>query len=259
MIWIAASPWVAGAMLFVGLLIGLEFGRWLGRRRIARHPSEAHAPSAIDAAVLALFGLLVAFEFSGAAARFDERRSLIVQEANAISTAYARLDLLAAPDRSKLQESFRQYVELRIRAHGALTGSVETQRLQQVIWSDAVRAAAKDVASPSANILLLPALNEMIDLTTTRAMAARMHAPVIISAMLVGVALIGALLGGYALAAASSRPWVHMLSFALVVTLVIYVIADLEYPRAGYLRVDDFDSVLLDLRRAMDVRQPATV
>jgi hypothetical protein len=256
MIWIAASPWISGILLFGGLLVALESGRWLGRRWIARHPAEGHAPSAIDAAVLALFGLLVAFAFSGAASRFDERRGLIVQEANAIGTAYARLDLLAAPDRSKLQESFRQYVELRIDAHGPSADPAKARRLQQIIWSDAVRATAADAASPSAKMLLLPALNEMIDLTTTRAMVARMHPPSIISAMLVGVALIGALLGGHALAAAPARPWLHMLSFALVVTLVIYVIADLEYPRVGYLRVDDFDSVLRDLRWSMSVSEP---
>ena len=248
--WMVAAPWVASLLLFACLLGCLEAGRWLGRRRYAQHP-KAHVSSAIDAAILALFGLLVAFAFSGAASRFDERRSLIVEEANAIGTAYLRLDLLAPADRPKLQSSFRHYADVRLGAQGPTADLVQVAQLQRDIWVAAVVAGRSDGASPSANILLLPALNQMFDLTTTRAMTARMHPPGIIFAMLVGVALIGALLGGYAFADAPARPWLHMLSFALVVTMTIYVISDLEYPRVGYLRVDDFDALFRDVRRAM--------
>src|SRR4051794_33487698 len=85
------------AALFVGMLVLLEAGKRAGARRHAVDPDGAHlGTNAIDGAIYALLGLLIAFTFSGAASRFDERRALIVQEGNDIGTAYLRLDLLPA-------------------------------------------------------------------------------------------------------------------------------------------------------------------
>jgi hypothetical protein len=82
---------------FLGMLVLLETGRRLGVRRLAKDPEGAPAGTgAVDAAVFALLGLLVAFTFSGAASRFEERRNLIVEETNDIGTAYLRLDLVRA-------------------------------------------------------------------------------------------------------------------------------------------------------------------
>ena len=81
--------------VFIGMVILQEVGRRVGHRRMARDPEGARAGvGAIDGAVFGLLGLLVAFTFSGAASRFDARRQLVVEEANAIGTAYLRLDVL---------------------------------------------------------------------------------------------------------------------------------------------------------------------
>jgi hypothetical protein len=91
----------------------------------------------------------------------------------------------------------------------------------------------------------------MIDITTTRTMAAQMHPPAIIIAMLFGLALASALLAGYAMAAAKSRSWLHMIGFALATGFAIYVILDMEYPRLGLIRVDAFDQALVEFRQSM--------
>src|ERR1700675_930574 len=81
--------------VFVGMVILQEVGRRVGHRRLARDSEGARAGvGAIDGAVFGLLGLLVAFTFSGAASRFDARRQLVVEEANAIGTAYLRIDWL---------------------------------------------------------------------------------------------------------------------------------------------------------------------
>src|SRR5258705_8335258 len=101
--------------LFLGMLIFLEIGRRVGIRR--SHDDSAAAAEgigAVDGAVFAILGLLIAFTFSGAATRFDARRQLIVEETNDIGTAYLRLDLLSADAQSVLQEKFRQYVDARL-------------------------------------------------------------------------------------------------------------------------------------------------
>jgi hypothetical protein len=101
--------------LFIGMLVFTEAGRRLGLRRLARGSEAAPAGfGVVEGAIFALMGLLIAFTFSGAASRFDTRRHLVVEEANAIGTAYLRLDLLPASTQTALRESFRQYVEARL-------------------------------------------------------------------------------------------------------------------------------------------------
>jgi Sulfatase len=98
--------------LFLGMLILLEVGRRIGARRLAEDPQGAEAGvGTVEGAVFALLGLLIAFIFSGAAARFDTRRQLIVEETNDIGTAYPRLDLMPVDAQPALREKFRQYVE----------------------------------------------------------------------------------------------------------------------------------------------------
>jgi len=101
-------------------------------------------------------------------------------------------------------------------------------------------------------MLLLPALNQMIDITTTRLMATRTHPPAIIFVMLAVLALLGAFLAGFAMAEAKGRSWVHMLAFATALATTVWVTIDLEYPRLGLIRVGAVDSVLVDLRQSMD-------
>ena len=245
--------------LFAGMLLFLEVGRRIGIRRRANDPEGVSAGvGTIDGAVFGLLGLLLAFTFSGAAARFDTRRQLIVEETNDIGTAYLRLDLLPVGAQSALRENFRQYVDARLETYrklpdmaAATAALTRATKLQGDIWHQAVTACRAEDAAPSATMLLLPALNAMIDITTTRAMAAKTHPPEIVFMMLYGLALAGSLLAGYGMAGAKSRSWVHMLGFAATLAVSIYVILDLEFPRLGLIRVDSFDQALVELRESM--------
>lgn len=243
--------------LFGGVLLLVEVGRRIGKRRMARDgEGAAVGAGAVEGAVFGLLGLLIAFTFTGAAARFDARRQLITEEANDIGTAWLRVDLLPAGAQPALRVSFRRYLDARLEvyqklpdleaAKAALTRSFA---LQGEIWTQAV-AACREAPSP-ATMLLLPALNQMFDITTTRTMAARIHPPLIIFAMLVVLTLVGALFAGYGMAAAKTRSWVHMLGFAFVMAAGVYIIIDLEYPRLGLIRVHAADQVLVELRRSM--------
>lgn len=245
--------------LFAGMLLSLELGRRYGLRARAEDPEGwREGTTAVDSAVFALSGLLIAFTFQGAAARFDDRRKLIVVETNTIGTAYLRIDLLPPEVRPELRELFRRYVDSRLEvyrrlpdlesAEAALAKSAE---LQRDIWRRAVAGASMEGAAPSAAILLLGALNNMIDITTTRTMASRMHPPRVVFALLIGLALASALLAGYGMATGSSRRWIHRITFAAVTALAVNVISDYEYPRLGLIRVESFDQALVDLRAGM--------
>ncbi|MBS1222559.1 MAG: hypothetical protein H6R23_2179 [Proteobacteria bacterium] len=249
--------------LFLGMLLFLDIGRRIGGRRRAQDPEGAGAGTgAVDGAVFALLGLLVAFTFSGAAARFDTRRALIVEEANAIGTAYLRLDVVPASAQPALRDLFRRYVDSRLETYrkfrklsdldAAKAELAQSAKLQADIWNQAVAAGRLEGAPPAAAMLLLPALNQMIDITTTRTMAGQIHPPMVIFLMLFGLALASALLAGYGMAGGKSRDWLHMLAFAAVLALAIYVIIDIEYPRLGLIRVDAFDQVLVEVRASMN-------
>ena len=91
----------------------------------------------------------------------------------------------------------------------------------------------------------------MIDMTTTRTLATHMHPPLPIFAMLFVLALAGALLAGHGMARNTVRSWLHIVSFAAMITVTVYVILDLEFPRLGLIRVTAFDRALVDLLETM--------
>jgi hypothetical protein len=255
-IWITV---VLTAALFVGMLIALEAGRRVGIARLAHDPDGlTKGAAAAEGAVFALLGLLLAFTFSGAASRFEERRWFINTEANAIGTAYLRLDLLPEETQPPLRDLFRQYVDLRASVfknaksqEDVEASIVKGSELQAAIWKQAMAACRLPGASPQATMLLTPALNEMIDITATRQMATRNHPPVIIFVLLALLALVGALLVGYGTSTNKDRSWFHHVTFAFVITLSIYVIVDLEYPRLGLIKIDGADQALLDVGASM--------
>jgi hypothetical protein len=257
------NPTVLGLLAVLGLFLGmfamLEVGRQLGERELAKNPEPARSGyAAIEGAVFGLMALLIAFTFSGAASRFDVRRAMVVEEANDIGTAWLRLDLLPTAAQPPLREKFRRYADARLAFYAALpdvAAAMEELRratvLQNEIWKDAV-AACRDSSSSSAPMLLLPALNQMIDITTTRTMAARSHAPVVIYAMLGLLILAGSLLAGYSMASGKDRNWFHIMAFALTLSVAIFVILDFEFPRVGMIQVTGFDQVLVDVRASMN-------
>jgi ABC-type glycerol-3-phosphate transport system permease component len=249
---------VIAGLLFSAMLALTESGYRIGRRRKLRDPESSDAGlGEVDAAVFGLLGLTLAFTFSGAADRFAVRRTQIVEEANTIGTAYLRVDLLPAAEQPPIRALFKQYLESRIEVFEAFPDRAasnaalqRSKQLQGEIWARSVAACRKD-ANPSTATLLLTALNEMIDITTTRAVAASTHSPLIIFGLLVALSLLGALLSGYALARRGKRSLMHILVFALAVTGTICVVVDLDYPRAGLIHLRAADKPMLELRQSI--------
>jgi len=243
--------------LFLGMIFLLEVGRRAGIRRKTNDPEGArHGLGVVEGAVFSLLGLLIAFTFSGALTRFDGRRILVTEERNAIAKAYLRVDLLLPADQPALRVLFRQYLDSRLTMYrkfpdmvAARSEYTRTIKLQNEIWSKAV-VASQATGSAPVEILLLPALNAMIDITTTRMEVMKVHPPRIIFGMLGGLALAAALLAGYGMVG-QMRSWFHGIGLAAAVSVTAYVIVDLEYPRLGLIRVDSADVVLEELLTSM--------
>lgn len=246
--------------MFAGILLCLWIGRRLGLRSMARHGAEGMPNvGSLEAAVFALLGLMIAFSFSGALTRFDQRRAQAVDEANAVGTAWLRISLLPEPAQPLLRETFRSYVDSRIATYRLLPDIAAARRelarsqlLQDELWRQAVAAVRMPESRPGAEMLVMPALNQVFDIMTVRIVATQMHPPRIVYAMLFGLALASALLGGYHAAAQNGSSWVHRIAFAAVVAFTLAVILDIEYPRLGWVRIDAIDQVLVNVRNGMN-------
>ena len=242
-------------VLSVGMFLLLKLGERIGRKHLEKGAGKLKDTfGVVDGPIFALFGLLVAFTFSSALTRFEGRRALIVQEANAIGTAYLRLDLLPPSDREPLQGYFKKYVDSRIRTYeripdmnAVLDEYKRSQALQSQIWQGALEGVAK-TPNTLAGMQLIPALNEMIDITTSRTSAMQFHTPMVIFGMLMALSLITSLLVGYQFSGLEKKNRLHPILFILTISITCYVILDMEYPRLGFIRMDAADAILRDVR-----------
>ncbi len=242
-------------LLFASMLALLEGGFRLGLRfEQARGGEET---SIFDGAIFALLGLLLGFAFAGSFDRLNLRRDLIVQEANAIGTAYMRIDLLSEQDQTALRPLFKRYLTERIEVYREIDADTDpeaalarVEELQAEIWRTTIGAISRSNI-PNASEVVLPAINDMIDITTERKVALGTHIPNLVLGLLVGVSLFSALLAGVAVSRHGKRPLLHSAVFAAAVSLTIYTIMDLDNPRSGLIRVEAADRILFDLARSM--------
>ena len=248
-------------ILLLASLALMVLGRRIGERRLQADPGGAFAGhAAVETAVFGLLGLLLAFSFSGAMKRFDDRRQLIGDEAAALTAAYWQADLLQPAPRALLRDRLRQYLQARLEAsrqprlieggQEVLTSDVmrHSEAMQAEIWrtaSDPTHA----IRGESVDHVLLPTLTSLFGAAKARNAAGQRHPPEIIYFMLFGLTLVSALLAGYGMAGSKRPSWVHMAGFALSLAGTVFVIHDIEFPRSGLIRVDQFDQVLVDALR----------
>ena len=243
--------------LFAGIPCFVELGRQFGRRRLWKNPEDSVIGfPAVEGSVFALMGLLIAFTFSGAASRYEARRQLIVQETNSIASAWLRIDLLPVPRQDRLRQAFKSYLDLHLELYRALPNvkfvqetTARARTVQREIWSEAV-VACREAPSPATAGLVLPAFSGMFELMETRLATARTHLPSLICALLIILPLLCALLAGLS-SASRMRSWTQILGFAVILSVTVFVILDLEYPRVGFIRLDEFDQAQVELRNSM--------
>lgn len=261
------------ALFFVGSLVSLIYGRRLGLHFLQRNGTDSMTGlPTVEGAVFALTGLLVAFSISGALQRFDERRQLVTQEANAVSTAYDRLALFEKDVAGDLQGKLKAYLQARIELYHmphdfSLWAGTELwpreQRdkileLKKQVWDATIAACPLDGFRPSCS-LAIPALANAFEVARLRLAAAEKHPPQIVYMMLFGLGLGSSLLAGFSMAAAPARSWIHMVVFAGALATTLYVITDIEFPRLGLVRIENYDHFLLDVFEKMPVPTPSEI
>lgn len=238
------------AGLFVAMLVCLRVGFGVGRRVRGGGEEANDGSPAIEAAIFALLGLLLGFAFAGSMSRLDDRRSLIVREANAISTAYFRIDLLPPLDQPAMRHLFREYLEARVQAyeHPEISDRDlhRAAQLQRRIWHGAA-SGFRGADGHAVALVLLPAINEMFDVTTARTAALRVRLPVPILFILIVLALLSALIAGHSMGRRNRPVVLHSFLYAAAVATTVYVVLDLDNPRSGLIRLQATERVLQEL------------
>ncbi len=243
---------IAGALLAVPF-VALECGFRIGQRASkAREAISGSLAGPIQGATLGLLGLLLGFSFAGAAGRFMERQDQIIREANAIGTASLRAELLDAPHRDALRAALREYVSHRVQATEQIRFNPTAEVLAEVdeklrfIW-DFARQGVE--AKPSVGVLVLNPVNEVIDLHAMRVATGRKHLPALVLVLLVVSSIVAIGMIGYACGTAKKRAHAMTLPLALLISVALWTIIDLDYPRIGLIQLDD--RPLLELHRSL--------
>jgi hypothetical protein len=234
------------------VVASVEGGYRLGKYRRLRSDQEKDAPvGAIVAATLGLLAFMLAFTFGLAATRFDARRMVVLEESNAIGTAYLRAGLLPKPHGAEIRKLFREYVDVRLQAvkSGATDEAIsKSTDLQHALWSQATQAADKDPRSVMSGIFI-QSLNEVIDLHSKRVMfALHNRIPEMVWLALYFIAILAMTALGYQEGLSGSRRSLAVLALALTFSAVLLLIADLDRPQEGFLRVSQ--RAMMDLQKS---------
>lgn len=232
----ASIPAVASGV-FVSLLLAFFAPLWLRSRTLknkAANSRDQSEQNLIVSGVLVVLGLFMAFTFSLAVERFEQRRMLVVTEADAIGTAYLRAQLLDEPDRTRLSELLSAYTQNRIELANSRerneTRLATNDRLLTQVWA-AVSAAMDTPKGQAIGTPLLLAFNQLIDLDTDRKVARATSLPGLVIVLLYLFLVVTALVLGFVLVGRRS----HILAMIMFVlfTLAISVIADLNRATSG--------------------------
>lgn len=229
----------AGTIALV--LFALEAGYRVGRRRAAlEDPEKESSVGMMVSASLALLAFLLAFTFGFAATRFETRRTILLDEVNAIGTTWLRARTLPEPERSQARAWLREYAEVRL--EGVLSGRLEetirrSAELQVQLWESAASLPERGQGTIFVSIYL-QALNEVIDLHTKRvAESMRVRVPAIIWTVLYGITALAMSGMGYQTGLAGRRRPLAELPFAAAFAAVILLIADLDRLGGGWIQV----------------------
>jgi hypothetical protein len=240
---------LVGIMLIV--LLSVEAGYRVGRSR-GRRVHEMETPvGEMVASTLGLLAFMLAFTFGLAASRFDAKRQLLVDEANAIGTAYLRAEMLPE-GRDGMRALLSDYVDVRIAATrpGKLAESIRrSEDLQNRLWKLTVPIAVKNPESITVG-LFVESLNEVIDLHTKRVTAGvRNRIPFAIWAALYGISVFSFAAMGYHSGLTGTSRSLVIIAVAFTFSVVIALIADLDRSQEGFLKVSP--QALIDLRQSM--------
>lgn len=259
--WMSRSSQTGVAMIVLASMLLAAFAghaiRQL-RRRLSpeRKKSEHSQESYLVGSMLGLLALLLAFSFNMAVNRYEERRQLVVEEANAIGTSYLRAQLLDEPHRGRLSQLLIHYTDNRIALSNGDRQELPrmlavNDRLLTEIWV-AVTAARDSANAHGIAVPILATFNEVIDLDTKRKVAREVRVPEPILMLLYGFLTMTAAVLGFVLE--ERRAWFGAVMLFLLLSLYVSIITDLNRPASG--NIQESQEPMLMLRQSLKAQPP---
>jgi hypothetical protein len=249
----ALPVWCLFLVIVILVLASIEGGARLGQHRRRRSDREKDAPvGAMVGSTLGLLAFMLAFTFGMAAARFDTRKQLVLDEANAIGTTYLRAAMLSERG-DTVRALLRDYVEARLLAvqpGKTVEGIRRSEQIQDQLWTQAVEVGRQHPDSIVVG-LFVQSLNEVIDLHAKRVTAGlrnRIPGAIWLGLFTIAVLSLGAM--GYHAGLADTGRSLAVLAVALAFSAVIALVVDLDRPQEGALTVSQ--QALVDLRQSMN-------
>jgi hypothetical protein len=226
---------ISFVVLWLAARIGAEF-----RKRQSLDDGMRHDLDVVVAATLTLLGLIIGFSFSMATDRYDQRKNCEEAEANAIGTEYLRADLLPAGDATRVRALLVEYLDQRVLFYGTRNEvelrqiDVATARLQSDLWS-AVRAPAVPQTTPVI-ALTVSGMNDVLNSQGYTQAAFWNRIPTAAWILMLVIAICANLMFGYGARRAKAGV-IHVLVLPLVLSIAFFLIADIDSPRRGVIRV----------------------
>jgi hypothetical protein len=231
------NPLLLGLLLAILLALALDFGRQVAVcYKINQIPERKEQMVAIRDGFFILLSLLLGFTLTFAASRFAERRSVAVEEAVSIGTTYLRAGTLPQPYRDRSKQLLREYVDARLALDDAEhfnEATSRSQHIQEELWLDAATVAQSDRSAIIA--VYINSLNETIDFDAKRVAAFEYHVAPPIWMLIISVSVIVGFTRGATMA---SRFWLSLLLLPITIAIVVTLIADLDTPSHGLIRLD---------------------
>jgi len=232
---------------------GFRIGRWWQDRM----PGEQEGPTGmLVGSILALLAFLLAVTMGMAADRFDARRAVVLDEANAIGTTYLRAGYLPEPASSQIRQLLREYVPLRLTITKAGHTDADTARsvaIQKALWTSAENVARTTDQGDLVS-LFIESLNDVIDLHETRITKRDGRVPETIVLLLIGGSALSLGMTGYSAGLTRRRSLLSAVVLIVALGAVIAIVVDLDRPREGFIQVSQ--QPLIDLQRTIGPPSP---
>jgi hypothetical protein len=241
--------------LFAAIMVFIEFGFRSGRYIQTRTNTEVKSlAGSIQGSVLGLLALLLGFTFAMSMQRYDARSMAVIDEANAIGTAVLRIDLLPLELQPKVHEVMAEYVDLRVKLSTIDMTETDTRKtylalttqIHNRLWSLATIATQLD-SRPTTSGAFMTSLNQVIDAQGKRNALLQMRVPEVVLYLLFTVFVTSGAMLGYSAGLSGSRIPVQGTLMALLISLIVFIIVDLDRPKRGFIQVNQ--QVLVELKR----------
>jgi hypothetical protein len=252
------SSILIAAILLILMAFAIEVGFRTGlKAKNKASKSAKEQVSAIQSSLLGILALMLGFTFSIALERFNSRSEAVVDEANAIGTAYLRSDLLPDSIRGEVQKALREYLSLRVSAGTfSLDNNAERNELlnkatlaQDKLWLFAVQAS-KEAPNPATTGLFVQSLNQMIDSFGLHIAELKRHVPELVLMLLYGSFIVTGCIIGFSAGIGGYRPAFASYIMVSLVALLMFMVVDLDRPRRGLIRINQ--ESLIELNSAIN-------